>query len=150
MIKAGHVDSSSCYTVLRCARRWDPPVMWDCKAQFSASGSSDDAEASARVWVRPSFLLCRLLKELKHSSYGFYVRSLFLSPPLATLSSLRGVGGEVFQESSINVRAKEPRVRVSFHQPVNYLLSVVEAVHGGSLDVPFDLLSGVIVNVDLE
>lgn len=77
-------------------------------------------------------------------------RSLYLSPPFALLSSLCGVGGEVFQESSINVRAEEPRVRVSFHQPVNYLLSIVEAVHGGSLDVPFDLLSGVIVDVDLQ
>lgn len=73
----------------------------------------------------------------------------FLSPPLAVLSSLRGVGGEALQKSSINVRAEEPRVRVSFHQPVNDLLSVVKAVHGGSLDVPFDLLSGVIVDVDL-
>lgn len=70
--------------------------------------------------------------------------SLALSP-----SSLCCVCGKVFQESSINVRAEEPRVRVSFHQPVNYLLSVIKAVHGGSLDVPFDLLSGVIVDVDL-
>lgn len=84
---------------------------------------------------------------------GFYVlslsSSLSLSPPSTLLSSLCGVSGKVFQESSINVRAEEPRVRVSFHQPVNYLLSIVKAVHGGSLDVPFDLLSGVIVNVDL-
>lgn len=79
----------------------------------------------------------------------FLARSLSPSSPPRS-SSLRGVGGEVFQESSINVRAEEPRVRVSFHQAVNYLLSVVEAVHGGSLDVPFDLLSGVIVDVDLE
>lgn len=100
--------------------------------------------------ARPSFLLCCrsfLLKELKHSSYGFRVLSL---SPGARFSSLRGVSGEVFQESSINVRAEEPWVRVSFHQPVNYLLSVVKAVHGGRLDVPFDLLSGVIVDVDLE
>lgn len=70
--------------------------------------------------------------------------------PASVPSSFRGVSGEVFQESSINVRAEEPWVRVSFHQPVNYLLSVVKAVHGGSLDVSFDLLSGVIVNVNLE
>lgn len=67
-----------------------------------------------------------------------------------TLSSLCGVSGKVFQESSINVRAEEARVRVSFHQPVNYLLCIVEAVHGGRLDVPLDLLTGVVVNVDLE
>lgn len=75
----------------------------------------------------------------------------FRSPSSSTvLSALRGVGGEAFQESPVNVRAEEPRVRVSLHQPVNYLLSVVKAVHGGSLDAPFDLLPGVIVDVDLE
>ena len=101
----------------------------------------------------PSFFVVSpsSLKELKHSSYVFFFFSKcpFSLPPSAP-STLRGVGGEVFQESSINVRAEEPRVRVSFHQPVNYLLSVIKAVHGGSLDVPFDLLSGVIVDVDLE
>ena len=81
--------------------------------------------------------------------FFFFSKCPFSLPPSAP-STLRGVGGEVFQESSINVRAEEPRVRVSFHQPVNYLLSVIKAVHGGSLDVPFDLLSGVIVDVDLE
>lgn len=85
-------------------------------------------------------------RSLKHSSYGFSSPSSLL---LNALSSLRGVSSEAFQECSINVRAEEPRVRVSFHQPVNYLLSFVKALHGGSLDVLFDLLSSVIVNVDL-
>lgn len=95
----------------------------------------------------PSFMLGLLPEEAQ--TFQLWVLSPF-SFPLTVLSSLRGVSSKVFQESSINVRAEEPWVRVSFHQPVNYLLSIVKAVHGGSLDVPFDLFSGVIVNVDLE
>ena len=148
IIEAGPVDSSSCYVVLGC--------------EVLGVGDSDDTgmrglcmcPCGARV--DPSFLpsLSSAPPPWRSSNipvmfFFFFYKCPFSLPPSAP-STLRGVGGEVFQESSINVRAEEPRVRVSFHQPVNYLLSVIKAVHGGSLDVPFDLLSGVIVDVDLE
>lgn len=80
----------------------------------------------------------------------FQLRVLCPFFPPSTASSFCSVSGKVFQENSINIRTEESWVRVSFHQPINYLLSIIKAVHGGGLDVPFDLLSGVIVNVDLE
>lgn len=100
----------------------------------------------SRSTLLPFFWLSVLPPE---GAQTFQLWLLCLSLLLITFSSLRGVGGKVFQESSINVRAEEPWIWVSFHQPINYLLSVIKAVHSGSLDVPFDLLSGVIVNVDL-
>ena len=71
-------------------------------------------------------------------------------PFLSLLSSLDGVVGEGLQEASVNVRAQEPRVRVSLHQAVDDLLSVVEAAQRGSLHTSLDLLSSVVVDVDLE
>lgn len=123
------------------------------KAQFASSpGANTDmwglCMCLCAVRVDLPFLLLVLLPE-GAQTFQLWVLSPY-SFPLTVLSSLRGISSKVFQESSINVRAEEPRVWVSFHQPVNYLLSIVKAVHGGSLDVPFDLFSGVIVNVDLE
>lgn len=121
-------------------------LVWDSGGRCALRGWRLFVSVCCTSW--PAFLGCSkflLLKEL--SSYRFPCPPSLL--PI-TLSSVRGVSGEAFQECSINVRAQEPRVGISLHQPVNYLLSVVKAVHGGSFDVPFDLLSSVIVYVDLE
>lgn len=100
-------------------------------------------------WALLPPLLSALPPERAQAFQSWVLRPFYPFPTEAS-SSLGGVGGQVFQESSVNVRAQEARVRVSLHEAVDDLLGVVKAVQGRGLDVPLDLLSGVIVNVDLE
>lgn len=86
IIVAGHVSSSFCCTGVRCSV-WGSSLSGN-EAQF-ASGSSDDTKARGLCFClcgalidAPSFFVGQsfLLKELKHSSYGFYVLSLSRRP----------------------------------------------------------------------
>lgn len=53
-------------------------------------------------------------------------------------------------QTQVGVRVQESGARVSFHQQVNVSLSLVEAGEARLLQALLDLLSDVVVNINLE